>query len=106
MKPISTLANHRTLARHESRELRTRPATPRTDHAFREPADTSTVATPPAKRQARSGLSAFRQLSQDLLAREERRNYVIEMVVFGLVIALIIWALASTLILLAQTASG
>jgi hypothetical protein len=45
-------------------------------------------------------------MSQDLLAREERRNYIIEMIVFGLVIALIAWPLISLVIVLAQTARG
>jgi hypothetical protein len=45
-------------------------------------------------------------MSQDLLAKEERRNYIIEMVVLGLVIALAAWPLVSLLIVLAQTANG
>jgi hypothetical protein len=45
-------------------------------------------------------------MSQDLLAREDRRNYVIEMIVFGLVVALVAWPLVSLLIVLAQTARG
>jgi hypothetical protein len=79
---------------------------PRTDYSFQEPADNVAIASPNAKRRPRPELRAFRQMSQDLLAREERRNYVIEMIVFGLVIALVAWPLVSLLIVLAQTARG
>lgn len=106
MKITPILANQRSLARHESRELDAGLRMPRTDYAFRETADNSTVATSSVKRRLRPELRAFRQMSQDLLAREERRNYIIEMIVFGLVIALIAWPLISLVIVLAQTARG
>ena len=106
MKAISTSANNRTLANHEGRELRLCRAMPRTDYSFQEPADNVAIAAPPAKPRPRPELRAFRQMSQDLLAREDRRNYVIEMIVFGLVVALVAWPLVSLLIVLAQTARG
>lgn len=106
MKAIQRLTNQRTLARYESREFYRPFRMPRTDYAFREPTDNSTVAAPPEDTRRSRELRSFRQMSQDPLAKEDRRNYVIEMVVLGLIIALVAWPLISLLIVLAQTAGG
>ena len=106
MKILSRTANHRTLARHDAREQNFRGANPRTDYDFRPATNDVAVANRPAAGKSASDLRAFRRMSQELLNEEDRRNYVLEILVLGLVIAIAAWPLISLLVVLAQTASG
>ncbi len=103
MKTPSILNPKQSLARHDARaQARTR-SYPRTDYLFRSPA-TGAVATRIERPAASSAeLRAFRQMSSDRLA-EGKVSYLIEMLVFAVVIGLIAWPLISLLVLMSQTA--
>ncbi len=105
MKTPSILNPKQSHARHDARAQDRSQSFPRTDFLFRSPATaTGAVATRIERAAASSAeLRAFRQMSSDRLA-EGKVSYLVEMLVFALVIGLIAWPLISLLIVMSQTA--
>ena len=103
MKTLSLLNPKQSFARHGRSVPRSPRSFPQTDFQFRA-ATTGAVSIrierPPA---SSAELRAFREMSSNSLG-EEKRSYLIEMLVFAVVIGLIAWPLISLLVVMSQTA--
>jgi hypothetical protein len=96
MKPNSQIS--RQLSRHDRR-----PTLPVTDYSFH-PASglpTNRGATHPPGA-GRVLARRFRQLSSDFLGRETTRDYVVELLLFTIIVSVSAWPMASMLRALAQ----
>jgi hypothetical protein len=103
MKPITTSKIEHQLARHD-RRARNNGAFPATDHFFRPQPDGAPLGRARSRPSERAR-SAFRRMTSEMLAKHERIDLV-ELTVFGIVIAITAWPLVSLLIVLAQTTNS
>src|SRR3982751_6310366 len=102
MKPNPPLIIERRLARYD-RRAGSRRAFSKAHCLFRPVADANV--RPIAPRADAPSRSAFRTMSAEMLAGSGRRTSI-EMIVFALIAAIIVWPLLSLLLLLAETVPG
>jgi hypothetical protein len=109
MKPLSTHLPTEHLSRFDTRSVIAQPASPATDQHY-QPTIEATASTASSKNPTLasqpSALRSFRQLGMSIDDNASRWSFVLETVIFGLVIGLVAWPLISLLIVLAQTARG
>jgi hypothetical protein len=109
MKPLSTDLLNKHLSRHDKRAVFAQAALPTTDQHYQttiEATASLTSSKHPTMTSHAAALRSFRQLGTSIDDKGSRWSYVLETAVFGLVSALVAWALISLLIVLAQTARG
>ena len=109
MKPLSTHLPTEHLSRYDRRRVGARPASPATEQHYQTTIEATASTTSSKERtpaSQTSELRSFRQLGMAIDDDASRWSFALEMLVFGLVIAVVAWPLISLLILLAQTARG
>jgi hypothetical protein len=107
MKILSQPSNEHTSARSDARAKSHGYGRqfPRTDYCYRSISEDAFGARSPI-RPDKTDLRAFRNMSEDLMAEDARRNILPEILTFGLVIGVAAWSLISLLVVLSQTGYG
>ncbi|MEO7166685.1 MAG: hypothetical protein ABI787_08670 [Spartobacteria bacterium] len=93
-------------ARHNDHAGQNLQSFPSPDYQFHTPTMDAASVSEQSPAVGSAELRAFRQLSNSYAGEESHRGYLIEMLVFALVVGVIIWPLVSLVIVMAQTAGG